>query len=174
MQQKKISLNVDYPKRLQNFMDTKPNLEKLFEVTKIDNKRQKTDTIQEPYCTTTSQETQPLRRLVSQELMDKNTLATPTKETQPLKTLRLNELMGKNSLQSCTPELAQPMAVPRNVQVQLKQRSYNLTIVKSGETSELGNSFSDSVDGSPGNSLESVEKALKEDKQFERKEPVIN
>ena len=106
--------------------------------------------------------------------MDKNTWAATTKETQPLETLGLNELMGKNALQSSTPELAQPMVVPRNVQVQLKQRSNNLAIFKSGETSELGNSFSDSVDGSPGNSLESVEQALKEDKLFERKEPVIN
>jgi len=101
-------------------MDTKPNLEKLFEVTKIDNKRQKTDTIQEPYCTTTSTDTQPLRRLVSEKLMDKNTWAATTKETQPLETLGLNELMGKNALQSSSPELAQPMVVPRNVQVQLK------------------------------------------------------
>ena len=74
MQQKKITLNVDYPKRLSNFVDKMPTLQKLFEVTKIDNKRQKTDTTGDLRSALTSTEFQPSERLILKESMDTDDL----------------------------------------------------------------------------------------------------
>jgi len=59
-------------------------------------------------------------------------------------------------------------------QSQLKKRNYNMTVVKSNETTDSKNFLSRSVDSFGFNSSEIVDRSVKVDETFEKKEPYLN